>query len=402
MTRRNYLNNQNLKVFSSAVLQKIEIGGRPGVVLEQTLFYPASGGQPHDTGTLNDIPVIDVIEDNEHGIIHFLAEPLQGENAAGTIDWDRRFDHMQQHTGQHILSQAFLKTCNAETVSFHMGDESATLDLYRGNLSNEDITAAEDLANRIVYENRRVISRIIDKQEISRYPVRKPPVVDRNIRIIEIKDFDYSPCGGTHCSKTGEIGMIKIRRFENHKGGIRIHFLCGSRALRDYQAKSIILKEIGESLSAGESDLHKNILKNRDELKVLRRQFNNLKKQQMKYEAKDLLSDRRKLENINVIVRMFEDRDPGELKILAGKILELYSDMIILFGAKTAGKATLLFQRSEEVDADMGKLMRHACHVIDGRGGGRPQQAQGGGTAPEKLDLALKKSYDLLRNNYIN
>ena len=401
MTRRNYLNNQYLKLFSSVVLRKIETGDRTGVVLEQTLFYPASGGQPHDTGTLNDIPVIDVIEDNEHGIIHFLAEPLQSENAAGTIDWNRRFDHMQQHTGQHILSQAFLKTCNAETVSFHMGDKSATLDLNRGNLSIEAIAAAEDLANRIIYENRSVISRIIDKQELSRYPVRKPPVVDQNIRIIEIEDFDYSPCGGTHCSKTGEVGVIKIRRFENYKGGARVHFLCGLRALRDYQAKSIILKNIGESLSAGENDLHKIILKNRDEEKVLRRQFNNLKKQQMEYEAKALFSDRRELENINVIVRMFEDRDPGELKILAGKILESYPHTIILFGAKTPGKATLLFQRSEEIDDDMGNLMRDACLVIDGRGGGRSRQAQGGGTAPEKLDLALKKSYESLRKNYI-
>jgi alanyl-tRNA synthetase len=396
MTEKLYFDDQYLQEFSSTVAQNIDAGERPGVILAQTLFYPASGGQPHDTGTLNGIPVIDVIEDSKQGIIHFLTQPLKVGEVIGRINWDRRFDHMQQHTGQHLLSQAFMKLCDAATISFHMGDESATLDLNLSGVSVETLTAVEDLANRIVYENRTVTSRVIDKQDLPRYPMRKPPAVDKNIRIIEIEDFDYSPCGGTHCSKTGEIGIIKIRRFENYKGGGRIHFLCGGRALKDYREKSIILKQIGESLSAGESDLYKNIIKNQDELKALRRESNNLKKQYLDVEAQALFSDRKKIENINIIVKLFEDRDPADLKILARKVLKNSPGTVILFGANSAAKASLLFLRSEEIDCDMGKLMQNACSIIDGRGGGRPQQAQGGGPAADKLDEALQWAYNSL------
>ncbi|CAB1058661.1 Alanyl-tRNA synthetase family protein [Olavius sp. associated proteobacterium Delta 1] len=393
MTKKLYLDHQYLREFSSTILQKVEAGKNPGIILEQTLFYPASGGQPRDTGTVNDIPVLDVFEDEKHGIVHLLAEPVAGEAVEGRINWQRRFDHMQQHTGQHLLSQAFMMAGNAATVSFHMGDESSTLDLNQGNFSIEAIAAVEDLANQIIYENRPVMSRIIRKNELDQYPVRKLPSVDDNIRIVEIKDFDYSPCGGTHCSKTGEIGIVKIRRFENYKGGSRIHFLCGLRALKDYQEKSNIIKQIGDCLSAGETDLYNNIKKYRDELKSLRREHSNLNKRYLNYEAQALFSERKEIDNINIIVKIFEDRHPKELKILAQKVLQNFPDTLILFGAKAEGKASLFFLRSEGLACDMGKLMQDACAVINGRGGGRPQQAQGGGPATDKLDAALQCAY---------
>jgi alanyl-tRNA synthetase len=396
MTTKLYLSDQYLREFSSTISRKIEAGEKPGIILEQTLFYPTSGGQPHDTGTINDIPVLEVIEDEKHGIVHLLEGPVTGEKVDGRINWARRFDHMQQHTGQHLLSQAFIKTCNAETISFHLGDKSSTLDLKEAGFSVETIAAAEDLANQIIYENRPVMGHIIGKNELDQYPVRKPPTVDGNIRIVEIKDFDFSPCGGTHCSRTGEIGIVKIRRFENYKGGTRIHFVCGLRALKDYQQKSEILKRIGDSLSAGETDLYKNIKKIRDELKLLRREHSNLKKQYLDYEAKALFSERKEIENINIIEKVFEDRNPKELKILARKVLENFPNTVILFGAKAEGKASLFFLRSEELACDMGKLMQDACAVINGRGGGRPQQAQGGGPAADKLDKALRCAYELI------
>jgi alanyl-tRNA synthetase len=394
MTKKLYLDDPYLQEFSSAVTQKIDAGDRPGIILEQTLFYPTSGGQPHDTGMINGIPVIDVFEDQSHRIVHLLAEPVADRQVAGRIDWQRRFDHMQQHSGQHLLSQSFIKTCDAETISFHMGDESATLDLNQAGLSIEKIAAVEDLANQVIYESRPVLSHTIGKDDLDQYPVRKPPAVDDNIRVVEIKDFDYSACGGTHCSRTGEIGIVKIRRFENYKGGTRIHFLCGLRALKDYQAKSMILKQIGEYLSAGESDLYKNIKKIRNELKLLRREHGNLKKQYLNYEANALFSERKEVENINIIAKVFEDRNPKELKILAQKVMENFPNTIILFGAKTEGKASLFFIRSEELAGDMGKLMQDACAVINGRGGGRPQQAQGGGPAADKLDAAVQYAYE--------
>jgi alanyl-tRNA synthetase len=301
---------------------------------------------------------------------------------------------MQQHTGQHLLSQAFMKAANAETISFHMGDDSATLDLNRAGLSLATITAVEDLANQIIYENRPVIARIIEKNELNQYPVRKPPSVDDHIRIVEIKNFDFSPCGGTHCSSSGEIGIVKIRRFENYKGGTRIHFLCGLRALKDFQKKSNIIRKIGAYLSAGETELYKNIKKNWEELKSLRRENSNLNKRYLQYEAQALFSERKEIGTVNIIVKKFQDRHPKELKILAQYILEISPNMVVLFGAKSEGKAALFFLRSEAVAGDMGIIMQDICAIIDGRGGGRPQQAQGGGPAAEKLDRALQHAYE--------
>lgn len=396
MTKKLYLEDQYLREFPATVIQMIQSGERPGIILDQTLFYPTSGGQPHDTGTIKDIPVINVYEDARHGIVHLLAESLAGGQVTGNISWERRFDHMQQHTGQHLLSQAFIKTCNAETISFHMGDHGATLDLNHAGFSVEAMAAVEDLANQIIYENRPVIGHIIEKSELDQYPVRKPPAVEDQIRIVEIKEFDYSPCGGTHCRRTGEIGIVKINRFENYKGGTRVHFLCGRRALKDYQKKSEILKRVGESLSAGESDLYPNIIKIRDELKRLRAEHSHLKKQYLADEAQVLISEHKRIENIHVITKVFEDHHPQELKILARKVLEDLPDTVILFGTKAEGKASLFFSRSEQLACDMGTLMQAACAVIEGRGGGRPQQAQGGGPAVEKLDKAVQCAYDLI------
>jgi alanyl-tRNA synthetase len=256
----------------------------------------------------------------------------------------------------------------------------------------------EDLANQIIYENRPVIARIIEKDELDRYPVRKPPAVDDNIRIVEIKDFDYSPCGGTHCSHTGEIGIVKIRRFENYKGGARIHFLCGLRALKDYQEKSNIIRQIGEYLSAGETDLYNNIKKNRDELKSLRRENSNLNRRYVHYEAQALFSERQEIDAVNIIVKTFEDRQPQELKPLARTLMDNFPNTAVLFGTRAEGKASLIFMRPQAVAGNMGELMQGACAIIDGRGGGSPQQAQGGGPAADKLETALQGAYlDLVR-----
>lgn len=396
MTVKLYLEDPYRQNFSAEVIERFEIDGKPAVVLDQSLFYPTSGGQPHDTGTLNDVPVVDVFEDGRRQVVHLLQGQVAGPEVEGRINWTRRFDHMQQHTGQHLLSQAFIKICDAATLSFHLGDESCTLDVDQAGLDSRTIAAVEDLANRIVCENREVRFHMVAKSELDRYPVRKPPAVEHDIRIIEIEDFDYSPCGGTHCSRTGEIGLIKIRRHENYKGGSRIHFLCGFRSLEDYRNKTAILRQIGDALSSGEGDLPQNIQKMQDELKRLVWEHNHLKKQLLRYESRELSSKCRKLGHINVVEKIFEDRNPRELKLLGQLVLENLPDTVVLFGSKAAGKASLFFQRSEELDIDMGKLMQAACTVINGHGGGRPQQAQGGGSEVDKLEEALRSAGDLL------
>ena len=396
MTKKLYLENPYLQSCLSNVIGRTEVDGKPGVILDQTVFYPTSGGQPHDTGNINNLAVIDVFEDKNRHIVHLLEKPIARGQAACEINWQRRFDHMQQHTGQHILSQAFLKICKGDTLSFHLGDHSATIDIDQPGLSPEVITAVEQLANQTVFENREVTGRMVDKNEIHRYPVRKLPTVEENIRIIKIKDFDYSPCGGTHCSKTGEIGLIKIRRHENYKGGTRIHFVCGSRALEDYQAKTEILKQLSKSMSAAESDLPLNITKLKEDLKAFTAERNHLGKKLLDYEADSLFSESKKHMNTHLIKKIFKARHQKEIKLLAEKIVDKFPDTVTLFGIKSEGSAQLLFQCSQNLGCDMERLMKSACQVINGRGGGRPQQAQGGGSEPDKLEDALQIAKDEL------
>lgn len=396
MTKKLYHEDPYLQEFTSEVVEETEAAGKPAVVLKQTAFYPTSGGQLHDTGTLNGIGVVDVIEDENHRILHLLEEPLKGQRAAGRIDWQRRLDHMQQHTGQHVLSQIFLKEFEAETISFHLGEQSATIDLDQSGFDNDAINRVEILVNRIIFENRSVVAHMVSQSELDQFPLRKPPTVADRIRIIEVKDFDYSPCGGTHCSRTAEIGLLKISRYENYKGGTRIHFLCGLRALKDYQRKSEIIKHLTTSMSSSEGDLYQNIQKVQENFKNLRLEYETLKKQILDHEAQGLCAERKKIGKIYIVKRLFENRDQKELKILAKKILNTVSDTVILFGAKTEGNASLLFQRSEGLPFDMGHLMKAACTMIKGRGGGRPQQAQGGGTDVAKLANALQEAENKL------
>jgi alanyl-tRNA synthetase len=394
MTKKMYHTDPYLQQFTAKVDRIAERNSKPAIILERTAFYPASGGQPHDTGSIDDVAVCDVYENEAQEIVHVMDQPVEGKEVVGRIDWNRRFDHMQQHTGQHLLSQAFIRMHNADTISFHMGEESATLDLNQAGISADAVAAVERFANRIIYENRAVKSQFVSARDLDRYPVRNPPAVADDIRIIEIDNFDYSPCGGTHCSRTGEIGIIKISRFENYKDGTRIHFKCGFRAFQAYQIKSHILKQIGEHLSTGETELFSNIKKIQNELKRLRREHGALKDRYLDYEAQAILVEGRNLGNLNIISKVFFDRDPGDLKMLALKLVEGRPKVAVLFGANTGGKASLLFLRSEDIKFDMGKLMQQASAVLGGRGGGRPQQAQGGGPATDNLEMALQKAID--------
>ena len=396
MTQKLYLNDSYLRKIYATVIEQTEVKGKQGIILDQTVFFPTSGGQPHDTGTINNRSVVDVFEDQRKKIVHLLEASINGVRVEGRINWTRRFDHMQQHTGQHILSQACRKICKADTLSFHLGEKSATIDLNQSGFSNERITSVETLVNQIIYENRPITCHIVHKGELNRFPVQKMPTIAENIRVIEIKNFDYTPCGGTHCSKTGEVGILKIGRHENYKGGTRIHFVCGYRALKDYQKKAEILKQVCNPMSIGEADLYENIQKSNNDLKTLHLEYVKLKRQVLEYEARTLHSERNKFGEFNIIKKIFQDRDQKDIKILAQTALEIFPETIILFGVRTKGKVTMLFWRSEELSCDMGQLMQMSCTIINGHGGGQPQQAQGGGHNVDKLEEALQCAIDTL------
>ncbi|MCP4401915.1 MAG: alanyl-tRNA editing protein [bacterium] len=390
MTKKLYHEDPYLQSFSSQVSERMRYQGRPALILQQSAFYPASGGQPHDTGTLNNVIVLNVLEDEDYGLVHVLEADIEGELVYGRINWERRFDHMQQHSGQHLLSQVFLRLCEAETLSFHLGEEHSTIDIDLANLDWETVSSAEKTGNQVIYENRKILTHSLSKEELAQFPLRKMPSVEEPIRLVEIAQFDYSPCGGTHCSHTGEIGLIKIAKTENYRGGTRVHFLCGRRALCDYQHKSTLVKRLGESLTVGEADILSNILKLQNEGKALRRECKELSGQVLDYEATALLTEREQFDAGHVLEKVFEKRSVKELKLLAAKILNMSPATVILFGEKQDGKASLLFSCSEELPFHMGDLMKTACKLIEGQGGGQANQAQGGGTVPESLEKALK------------
>ena len=396
MTKKLYLDDPYLQNCSAEIVEQTQVHSKPGIIIDQTVFYPTSGGQPHDNGWINGVEVIDVLEDHNQQIVHLLEKQLKGTHVLCEINWQRRFDHMQQHSGQHILSQALLKTSHADTISFHLGEQSATIDIDQFGLTPEMFFSVEQIANRIIFENRDIIGHVVSKSQVHRFPIRKPPTVDDHIRIIEIKDFDYSPCGGTHCSKSGEIGILKIRRHENYKGGTRIHFVCGFRALKDYQEKTGLLKQLSRVLCTAEADLPQSITRLKKDLKTLSGEHDDLKKKLLDFEAYSLYSEGKKHTGIHLIKKIFNNRHQKEIKLLTKKIVDKSPDTVILFGIKTERNAQLIFQCAEELAIDMVQLMETACAVINGRGGGRPQQAQGGGSAVEKLEDALQAAEDSL------
>ena len=255
MNDRLYYQDDYIQTFSAQITKRgTEEDGTAYVVLSETAFYPTGGGQPCDLGLLGDIQVVDV-EEIGGEVRHRLSSPLPEEitEVTGQIDWERRFDHMQQHAGQHILSAAFLEVVQAETLAFHLGKERVTIDVRLDELTEDVWIKVEQRANQVVLENHPIIVRFVDEAELATLPLKKQPSVTENIRVVMIPDFDYNPCGGTHPARTSEVGMIKILGWERHRGNIRLEFICGWRALRDYTRKQATVRELASHLLTSET-----------------------------------------------------------------------------------------------------------------------------------------------------
>src|SRR5512136_2827484 len=259
MTERLYYQYATCKTFTARIVERLTHDGRLEVVLDRTAFYPTGGGEPNDRGKLGNALVVGVIErDTDSAVLHVLDLPADagtfgqlGDEVSGELDWSRRFDLMQQHTGQHILSQAFIAVADADTIGFHLTDDTLTIDLDKKNLQPGDVDRAEDLANQVVFEDRPVTTRFVTAAELAQMPLRKPPKVESNIRIVQVEGFDWSPCGGTHVARTGQIGLVKIVKTERMSAGTRVEFRCGRRALADYSRKNQIITQVAGVLSVG-------------------------------------------------------------------------------------------------------------------------------------------------------
>ena len=382
MTKRLYHADAYSTTFDAQIVDKQVINGQPAVILNQTLFYPAAGGQPFDTGYLDDSRVIEVLADKKNGLVqHILDNELTAASVQGKLDWDRRFEHMQHHSGQHLLSQTFYHLFGFETVSMRIGQVDTTLDLDTEAMDQTQLDQAERYANDIIYENRVIQTYTVSDQEVGRLPLRRKPAVTGQIRIVEITGFDYSACGGTHCSSTGEIGLIKLLKTERRRGVIRVTFKCGRRALGDYATKHRLITTIAERLSTHEAEVPEVVERQTKHLKQLQKNYERLEKAQLNYESQEILAAGERVRDLTLIVKIFSDRELAQVKALA-TVLQQNDQTIILLASTAGQKLGLVYARSADVALDMGQILRTSLIKFAGRGGGSADFAQGGGPAP--------------------
>jgi alanyl-tRNA synthetase len=348
------------------------------VVLDRTAFYPTGGGQPNDTGTLGDARVVDCIDAEE--VLHIIdgSAPEIGATVHGKVDWLRRLDHMQQHTGQHILSAAFVRLFDAPTRSFRVLEHECEIDVELENPTDERIDQAVDLANQIIWESRPITLRQVASEEAASLPLRKEPAREGELRLIEITDFDLTPCGGTHAKSTGEVGVIAVRSWEHARGLTRIQFVAGIRALADYRQANKTALEVAKLFSAGREDSPALVAKLIEENKQLSRRARELEAIASRVEAEQLMNEARVTsDGVLVSAKVFDDRAAQSLKHLALALIA-HPNTIALLGSRDGDTACLVFARASDAPGDMNALMRGACSIIDGRGGGKPDMAQGG------------------------
>jgi alanyl-tRNA synthetase len=391
--QRLYYTDCYLREFEARVLKVEAAAQRFRVYLDRTAFYPESGGQPMDRGTLASVPVLEVLEDGD-AIVHILENKPEGDPVYGKIDWPRRFDHMQQHTGQHVLSAAFERTGNYKTVSFHLGAESSSIDLDSDRLGRRQIDEAEDLANQIIFENREVRITFRPAAEASQMDLRKPTLREGTVRLVEIADFDLSACGGTHVSRTGSIGLISVRKFERMKGLTRVEFVCGGRALNSARQDYRVLTEASRLFSSSSGQLPALIAKQSEELRASNRSREKLIERLAEFQARELFEAAPEKNGRKIVRRVFAAEEHAEGKRVAHEVAG-HPAAVALIGVKGA-PGTLYFSQSSGGPSDMGALLKQTVAKIGGKGGGTRDFAQGGGVEETKLDEALAFAESLL------
>ncbi len=387
MTERLYYADSYLKEFSATVVACRRSGDEPAVVLDRTAFYPESGGQRCDTGMLNDAHVLRVVEEDGGTILHVLDREIAEGLVAGRIDWARRFDHMQQHTGQHILSQAFLGIARAQTLSFHMGADASTIDVDLAQLTPQLLASAERLAADVVFRNRPVHVLETDRENLGSLGIRKESRREGRLRVIDVDGFDRSACGGTHVGATGEIGVIFVSDHERYKGGTRVEFVAGVRALRLLQKDHELLRQLSRIYSAAPEKLAETAEKMMQERAALAREKELIQDRLLDHEAAELLRCAPQSSGRRAVSMVCPDRTLDGIKALAQK-LTAHPGTVAVLGLPDA--CQIVVARSKDVDGHCGDAVKKVAVEMGGKGGGRPEFAQAGGFPPERLQAWMQ------------
>lgn len=386
-----YYQDATISEFQATVVKTGSEEGRNYIVLDNTAFYPTGGGQPHDTGWIHGLEIIDV-EKVDDEIRHYTAADVS--NISGEIfaklNWTRRFDHMQQHTGQHILTAAFVELFDMATTSFHLGTEMVTIDLNVSDVTDEQLAAAEKRANEIILENRSIEIKWVSKDELANYNLRKDVSVDEDIRLVIIPDFDYNGCGGTHPTCTGQVGLLKILATEKMKQQIRIHFVCGQRILQQLAMRKNILSDVARQLNASEEQAAEAMRKFATATKQTEKNLKDAQDALLQYEAQALASEA-------IAARTFENRSIQELQKLARFITEQNEQGIALLVATNDTKLQFVAARGKAQTTSMKTISAAVLPLINGKGGGNDILVQGGGEAAIPADTLLQAMKDILK-----
>lgn len=382
MTEKLYYQDAYIKDFTARGMhQSQDDAGNWYVVLSESYFYPTGGGQPHDTGLLNGIPVINV-EEIDGEIRHYVGKKLeQIDDVIGTINWERRFDHMQQHAGQHILTAAFVEKFKIETVSFHLGMETCTIDLNIEKLTSEMVQSVENRANEILRENRPIEIKWVTKEEAIQFNLRKELSVTEDIRLVIIPDYDYNGCGGTHPHSTSEVSSIKVLDWEKQKGCIRVRFVCGNRVLKQLHKKHAILLELSKQLSSPEGEMRFAVQKLLKSNKELGKTIEELNEQVLQNEARELIATAVEWNGEKVVTKIFHSRTIKQLQKLAKIIINQSQRLNVFFITENDNLLQIVCVRGPLSAINMNSLVKKVLPLINGKGGGSDFSAQGGGEA---------------------
>ena len=394
MTERLYYTDPYCAAFDASVMLTLVHEGRPAIILDRTAFYPTSGGQPHDEGTLGGARVLDVIDLEDGSVVHVLdAELSANETVHGEINWARRFDHMQQHTGQHVLSAAFDHLFGNRTMSFHMSADVSTIDLAK-EAAPDAIAAAEREANRIVWEDRTIGIRFATEEEAASMPLRKEPARGGTLRLIDITDFDLSACGGTHVARTGAIGIIAVAGWERFRGGTRVSFVCGGRALRLFRSYRDSITGSIRTLSVLPEELPSAIERVQNESKDLRRTVKTLQDSLASHEAARMVANAPVVGGTRVVVQALDGWDAQGLKAIATAATA--GDSVVAALVTTSTPALVVVARSRNQSVDSNAVLKELVQQFGGRGGGKPDMAQGGGleAASERIVAAARATIE--------
>jgi alanyl-tRNA synthetase len=402
MTEKLFYQDPYINSFEATVVESgTEENGRHFVVLDKTAFYPTGGGQPYDQGTIDGIEVSDV-EDVNGEVRHYLNAALNKKQITANIDWNRRFDHMQQHAGQHILSAAFADKLGLKTISFHLGTDDVTIDLDTNQLTEAQVREAEQIANEIVFQNKPIQTKWVTLEELNNYPIRKQPKVTEGIRLVIIDGYDYNACGGTHPKTTGEVGPIHILSWEKNQKGMRIHFLCGWRAFQAFTQKQEVIQSLNRTLSSNDHELQEKVDQLLEKQHQLEKQLKDAEEQLLKIEANELLENAQVFDHFRLVARSFICRDVPECQLLSRFILDQSEDIVTLFTTKNGARLHIIGARNSQVtDIDMRELVQKGLEIINGRGGGKPERAQGGAETDLTAEGMLAHLVDILEKEKV-